>query len=156
MSQFNKICLFAGLMAFAFFLSFLKYDFAQASEGHDEVELAEYMGYLQRFSQKLGFSIQGKNLKLSEFYLHEIEEILDEVKEVETYDGVPIAKNVAVHILPKVEILEKTVKKSDWVESKKSYESFIAGCNSCHVATKHEFIKILPSSGVPPFNQKFD
>ena len=121
----------------------------------EEVELAGYMGELQRFSQKLGFAIHGKNQKLSDFYLHEIEEVLGELKEIKEHEGMPIADSVQVIMTPLVSELSQYIHASNWKKSSKSYLEVIEGCNRCHSATEHEFIKILPSRGKSPFNQDF-
>lgn len=123
---------------------------------HEEVELAPYMGSLQRFSQKLGYAAEAKNEELVEFYLHEIEETLDELEAtVPEHEGLPIAKPIRVIMFPLIEALEEAAHNSDWKKASTGYKDLIDGCNRCHAATEHEFIKITPASGGSPYNQKF-
>ncbi len=124
---------------------------------HEEehVELAKIMGEMQRHSMKLGYAIQGENQKLADFYLHEIEETLDEIKAVKEHDGLPIGATAGTIMDPAIEPLEAAVDAGDWPASRAAYRGLIEACNNCHTATEHEYIVIIPAEGTPPFNQKF-
>ena len=54
-----------------------------ASLADEAIELVEYMTRLQYFSHKVGLSIQAKNEPLARFYLHELEEIIEKLKEAD-------------------------------------------------------------------------
>ena len=64
-----------------------------AAQEEEEVEVADYMFKLQWFSNKLYFAGKGNNPELVEFYLHEMEEAMEELSESEVVkNGVPIHK----------------------------------------------------------------
>ena len=60
-------------------------------EKHEGVELFinENVSY---FTQKLGLAIQVNNTKLADFYVHEVEEGLEEIYAVSRYDNLPIGE----------------------------------------------------------------
>ena len=75
-------------------------------------------------------------------------------KKFPSYDSYQIAALVKAMMDPATPGLESALKKADWVGSTNAYSSLIAACNTCHVAVKKEFVKILvPTSN--PFNQSF-
>lgn len=119
-------------------------------------ELATYMDRLQRFSQKLGYAVEGRNAPLADFYLHEIEETLDEIAAfVPEHDGFDIPDLLEVFARPEADRLETAVAEQDWDAAWRGYELLIHSCNTCHAATDHDFIIITPATGDPPFNQLF-
>ena len=118
-------------------------------------ELAVYMAHLQRHSHKLGLAIQAKNRPLAEFYTTELAESFELVqKKFPTYDGYQIAALSKAMIDPATPALVKAVTAGDWPAASIAYDKYVAACNSCHVATKHEFIKVTAPTG-NPFNQSF-
>lgn len=125
------------------------------AHGEEEVELAVVMGEIQRHSAKLGYAIQGENRELARFYLEETGEALESVRELESWEGMPIAHPLGVILDPLLPPLERAVDASDWATAGQAYEALIDGCNRCHTATKHGFIVILPAQGDPPYNQRF-
>lgn len=124
-------------------------------EVEDDVELATIMGEMQRHSMKLGYAINAQNQRLAEFYLHEVEETLEEIKAVREHDGLPIGHIAGVIVNPALPPLDNAIEAGDWTAANKAYQGLIEACNNCHTATQHEFIVILPATGTPPFNQKF-
>ena len=128
---------------------------AVISCGSKDHELLENMGDMRRHTAKLGYSIQAKNGPLAEFYLEEVLEIMEELREIEAYEGIPVAKSVRTILDPTVPALESALAASNWEEAEATYETFLNGCNRCHAALEHEFIFIVPVKGTPPFNQDF-
>ena len=121
-------------------------------------ELAHYMSWLQRYAQKAGYAIQGKNKRLAYFYVHELEETLEDVmKHFASHDGKPIGALAKTMLLPTLEPLEKSLKapKVSWKKAWTQYKAVIGSCNACHTTTGYGFVKITPSSGKAPFNQVF-
>ena len=118
-------------------------------------ELAPYMATQQHYAHKLGLAIQSKNKPLAEFYLEELEEGFEVIeKKFPTYDNYPIASLVKSVFDPAKPALEKTLAAPDWPAASMAYSNLLNACNTCHSATKHEFVKIVvPASN--PFNQSF-
>jgi mono/diheme cytochrome c family protein len=124
--------------------------------GHGEdVELATYMGELHRFSQKLGYAIEGRNGPLAGFYVHEVEEVIEQLARVKEHDGLPIGQMTQTMAVPLIEPLDRAIQVGDWPAATGHYLGLIQSCNTCHIATQHAFIEILPASGPAPFNQRF-
>lgn len=120
-----------------------------------EVELARPMTELHRFTTKLGYSIAAENGPLAGFYLDEVDEVLAEVGEIESYEGMPIARTAAVIVDPLRADLRRELEAERWPEAEEAYRALVVGCNRCHAATGHEFLVILPAEGEPPFAQRF-
>lgn len=118
-------------------------------------ELAPYMNQLQRHAHKLGLSIQAKNKPAADFYLTELSETFELVqKKFPSYDGFQIAALSKAMIDPAKPALTKALAASDWPTAAIAYDKYVAACNNCHIAVKHEFIKITVPTG-NPFNQSF-
>jgi len=118
-------------------------------------ELAPYMNHLQRHAHKLGLSIQAKNKPAADFYLTELSETFELVqKKFPSYDGYQVAALSKAMIDPAKPALTKALAASDWPTAAIAYDKYVAACNNCHVAVKHEFIKITVPTG-NPFNQSF-
>jgi hypothetical protein len=117
-----------------------------------EVELVHSMTLMHIYMNKLYFAGKEKNKKLVRFYLHEIEEIMEEIAEGQvTEDGYNISEMMQSFGLNQVEIFEEANKEDITFESfEENYKRFIQNsCNNCHLSTKHEYIKItLPTSPV--------
>jgi hypothetical protein len=125
-------------------------------EREAEVELAPLMSSLQLFSQKLGYSIKAENASLARFYLHELHEIVEEiVARVPEHDGHAVAKLAKATVHVSLEALGRSLEEGTWKQRWSAYEHTVASCNTCHAATAHGFIHILPAEGKPPFNQRF-
>ncbi|MFN2239175.1 MAG: hypothetical protein ABR524_07270 [Thermoanaerobaculia bacterium] len=122
---------------------------------HTEPALAALMGELQRHTMKLGYAIEGENPELAEFYLHEIEEVLESLEGIEEYDGMLVADNARTIMRPLLPPLRAGIAGNDTSAISRSYQSMLDGCNRCHTATDHEFIVITRPAGPPPFNQDF-
>jgi hypothetical protein len=120
----------------------------------EAVDLASYMTRLQYFSHKTGLSIQAKNESLSRFYLHELEKVIEKLRQVEGYEGYPIG-GLSQNILePAFEKLEKSVEAKKFDQADMDYESMLNACNNCHKSTEHSYIKIEKRLD-NPFMQSF-
>jgi hypothetical protein len=118
-------------------------------------ELSTYMSHLQRHAHKLGLSIQAKNKPLADFYFTELGETLEIIqKKFPQYEGLQIAALSKAMIDPAKPALSKSLAAGDWSTAPGSYDKLLAACNNCHVAVKHEFIKVVVPTG-NPFNQSF-
>lgn len=120
----------------------------------EAIKLVEYMMRLQYFSHKAGLSIQAKNEPLTRFYLHELEEIIEKLKEVKDYDGYPISALAQQILEPAFEKLEKSVEAKQLTRAQADYEEMLHACNTCHKATAHGYIKIEKRFD-NPFTQSF-
>ena len=125
-----------------------------ASLADEAIELVDYMMRLQYFSHKTGLSIQANNEPLTRFYLHELEEVIEKLKEVKVYDGYPIGTLAQQILEPAFEKLEKSVEAKPLTRAQADYEAMLHACNNCHKSTAHGFIKIEKRFD-NPFMQSF-
>lgn len=113
---------------------------AVASEG--ELDFVSYMTRIQYFAHKLGLALDAGNIRLADFYLHEVEEIVEALEEVEDFKGVPVAKLVDNTLEPAVERMEKAVDEGDRSAIDAAYEGLLGSCNNCHDAAEYGFIHV--------------
>ncbi|MCW1925670.1 hypothetical protein OKA05_24140 [Luteolibacter arcticus] len=122
------------------------------------VELAPFMGELQRLTHKLALSADAGNSELARFYLYEsLEQFKSIQEEVPEYRGQPVALLIDRMAKPAYDALEKASSKEGATaeDLRQPLNGVIAACNQCHVATQHGFIKITAGTGTNPFNQDF-
>jgi hypothetical protein len=120
-----------------------------------EEGLVDYMTALQYFSHKAGLAIRGGNLELADFYMHEIEETLEGVGEIESYDGHPVGALSKMMAVP-VESVGGGLDAGSTEAAMEAYQTMLNTCNVCHAATAHGFIKIVDRSMENPYMQAFD
>ncbi len=122
----------------------------QVSAPAPEIELAVLMGRMQLYMNKLYFAGIHNNEPLRDFYIHELEEIMEDIRDGEvTHDGVDISTNIKLFGLDQLEVFEKAIENNE--DFKASYNIFVQACNSCHMASKYPFIIIKE-----PTNPVFD
>lgn len=119
-----------------------------------EVELAKKMADLQYFGHKAGLAIDNKNKDLASFYAHELEETVENVAKIETYDGYPVGKLTTAMLMPALDKFESALKAGDWKKTSTSFDQLLRTCNDCHTATEHGFINIERRKD-NPFMQSF-
>lgn len=120
----------------------------------EEYELAMAMGHLQRFADKLYFAGSAKNWKLSDFYAHELEEVMEEIIEHKIIeDDKDVSDLVERMALPSLADVEAAIDMEDAAGFKSAYSGLVTSCNSCHATMEHEFIRIqVPTS--PSFSNQ--
>lgn len=127
-----------------------------SQSAEEEVEgFVDLMAALQYFSHKVGLSIRGENLELADFYMHEIEETLAAISEVESYDGHPVGE-LSKMMGPVVEDVGGGLDAGDPQAAMDAYQRMIDTCNTCHAVTNFGYIKIVDRSTENPFMQAFD
>ena len=120
-----------------------------------EPELAGYMADLQHHTHKLNLSIEAENTELAAFYLHEVEEVAEQVVRLfPQHDGAAVAAMVRSLLLPRIGALRATIDGARWDEARMGVVDLVAGCNACHAAAGHGFIRVEVTDA-NPFNQSF-
>ncbi|WP_448519745.1 hypothetical protein [Rhodoflexus sp.] len=130
---------------------------------HATLEKTQYIPHLgwamvqvQVYHAKLYFAGAAKNWDLAAYYVHELEEALEDVEKYHPeHEGVKIAELIRAIALPHVEKVEKTVEQKDAVAFSAAFSKLTASCNQCHQATGKAIIRIKtpPNAGLP--NQDF-
>jgi signal transduction protein with GAF and PtsI domain len=137
-------------------LSEKNYIQSSSQETNEKIEVAEYMGKLQTYVTKLYFSGINNNIALTEFYLHETEEVMEELVDANAMDeGLNISKLMDTYGESLVESIQKQIKKEGLVNFNNHYTNLINSCNACHIQSGHEFIKIIQPQNNPFVNQDF-
>lgn len=128
----------------------------EASHRGEGEDLLPHMANLQRFSHKLGLSLEAQNGKLAVFYAGEMKETVETIeKNIPEYDGNPVGLLVPTMLKLPLDRLKEASEKGDMTGARSAYSILIQSCNQCHMTTKHEFIKIMEGWGNNPFNQDF-
>ena len=118
-------------------------------------ELAYYMADLQHFTHKLDLSVLAENPELAEFYLHEVGEVAEQVEAAfPEHDGAPVAELVRSLLRPRIHALEAPIGDARWDDARAALTDLVAGCNACHAAAGHGFIRVEVTAA-NPFNQYF-
>jgi hypothetical protein len=112
-----------------------------------QFEVAVAMGRIQQYTHKLWWAGQGGNVPLVQFYLHEIEEAMEEVAEAGVVDeDVEVSAQMLQYGPPIVEAFADKVRTSGLTDFAQQYDVLMSTCNSCHMATKHPYLRVqVPS-----------
>ena len=129
--------------------------FLPARAAEDVPGFVDNMIAMQYFMHKAGLSIRADNLELADFYLHEIEEILEVVGEVETYGEMPVGELSTAMLGPAFHGLEEAVDSGDSGAALAAFATVINSCNACHTATNFGYIKIADRSTENVYMQDF-
>lgn len=123
---------------------------------HGHEELAEYMMRLQWYANKLYFAGEAGNQPLADFYLHEIEEVMEEVVKAGIVDeGVQVSEHMKAYGLSYAEDFLDELRAEGLGNFGERYSGLIANCNSCHTVTEHSYIKIITPTTPVVSNQDF-
>jgi hypothetical protein len=118
-------------------------------------ELVELMGALQTHTHKLQLSLDHGNQPLAAFYVHEVEELVEAVGEVDEYDGYPVGQLATSMLTPVIGRLESALENGNLEAANRELDALVNACNACHVATNHAFIVIARNSA-NPYLQSFE
>ncbi len=122
-----------------------------------EYPIIETMGFYQRFSHKLWLAGKNENWELAKFYVHELEEVTEELVRSNVIDEDKNLSNLAEAMFQdKVEKMEDAVRLKDQVIFREYYDLLISGCNLCHQATNHPYLKMKVPEDNDKFNQNFE
>lgn len=155
-------CLALGISMFAFFRSStpVSASVTAADSTEMEPEELEVAILMQRFQwnvNKLYFAGMAGNKPLAGFYLHELEESMEELAEHPIEEnGQRLDDLVRAWGLAPLEKLEESLEKTDPAGFKLAYSDFIQNCNGCHLSSGHPYLRIvLPTTPVMD-NQDFN
>jgi hypothetical protein len=120
-----------------------QHELAGVTDRGDDFELAQPMGQMQKYMDKLHFAGLEGNWQLAGFYLHELEEQAEKIVEADVGEGVvDVSKLTQQLLVSQIEQLESLVEAGDSVQYKSGYLELVDRCNSCHQASNHGFIMI--------------
>lgn len=117
--------------------------------------LGDFMGSIQHHHNKLWFAGLNENWELASFEIHELEELFEDIMEI-----YPDRKETQVlsMIEPPLETVEAAIEEQNTEKFKAEFTILTNTCNSCHVTTGFDFIKIkipdLPAFSNQDFTRK--
>lgn len=101
------------------------------------------MGHMQRYHQKLWASAAAGNAELAAFYLHELEEVMEEVAEGQVVDdGVDISTPMKAFGLGTLAMLEAKLKEEGVTALHGALPQLVNACNGCHSQCGYPFVRI--------------
>ncbi len=125
-------------------------------EEHEEIEVAVFMGRIQHFHQKWWLAGKAGNAPLAKFYLHEMEEAMEEIADANIIeDGVDLSEQMRTYGLTTVDHLSETLEKQGVTMMHAEAEMLANTCTSCHMVTKHPYIRIKVPADVSFPDQDF-
>lgn len=116
--------------------------------------LLTLMHNMQYYGHKLGLSIDAGNATLMGFYVHEVEEVIEAVSEIESYDGIAIPTLLDSTLKPKFEALEAAIEVGEQTRIDAAYNGLIEGCNGCHSSSGRPYI-VIERNRENPYPQRF-
>lgn len=116
---------------------------AAASPAEPTVELADLMRALALRMSNLWYARAAGDMALFDYEVREIEEIQEELKAAGlTEAGRDVDAEVERLVLKPLPALRESLAGGDQEAYEKRYLRIVAGCNECHQATAHPFIRI--------------
>ncbi len=126
------------------------------ADSPSDLELDPLMLRMQIHTEKLYYAGKAENWELTGFYLHEVDENIEDLEAAQIIEeGVDVGKRARDLIGPRVEALEEAVKNQSRSAFISGYGTLIDGCNQCHGATEHGFIHIEVPKGPTRYSQRF-
>ena len=98
--------------------------------------LGEFMNGIQAHHAKLWYAWENKNWKLAEF---EVEEILELVEDIQKYKADRKETKLMNMVNPSLDKVKLAIDNKNLISFKSSFTELTNTCNSCHLATEHEF-----------------
>ena len=122
----------------------------------DHIELVELMESLQIYTHKIHLSLEAGNSRLAGFYSHEMEEVVETLKDIDEYDSPPVGKLVEDRLEPAFKAFRNSLRgKKGGSSTDLAFDALLQACNGCHEATNHEFIVVVKNPH-NPYMQSFD
>ncbi len=128
----------------------------QVAHDEGEYEVALVMAHFQRHFNKLWFAGINSNWELAGFYIHELEESMEELESENVMDeGINLSEMVKLMGISQLEKLEEAVEAKSSERFEADYVQLMNACNGCHAASSHAFIKIIRPTTPALDNQLF-
>ena len=116
--------------------------------------LLTLMHNMQYYGHKLGLAIDAGNRDLQGFYIHEVEEVIEAVSKIESYDGIAIPTLLSSTLKPAFEALEAAIEVGDQDKISARYDDLLDGCNGCHKGAHRPYL-VIERNHDNPYPQSF-
>ncbi len=122
-----------------------------------DYELAVGMSRMQLWMDKLYFSGTAENWPLADFYLHEMEETMEEMMAANLVENdQPLSPLMEALLSPEIEQLEEVVDNANGEAFLRHYDLLVNACNVCHANTGYGYIQIQRPERPAFSNQRFE
>jgi hypothetical protein len=122
-----------------------------------EIELAVLMLRFQTHASKLWFSGAANNWPLAGFYVKELGETYNEIREGKVeHDGHDISAIIQEVLEPDLKRVRAAVVSGDRAGFEVAYDAMLGQCNACHARTGHPYIQLQRPAAPDYTNQRFD
>jgi hypothetical protein len=113
-----------------------------------ELEVAVYMDRLHRFSNKLYFAAASGHQETVDFYIHEMEEVMEELAEAGVEeDGFDISDNIQLFGIEGLKEFRESFASKGPEAVKEYHQALIVRCNACHQASGHGYLRMISPTG---------
>lgn len=128
-----------------------------ADSAAGDYELAIGMNHLQVWTDKLYFSGVAENWELADFYLHEIEETVEDMMKANLVkNDQPLTPLLEALLVPEIEQLENVVDDANGETFLRHYDLLVNACNVCHANTGYGYIQMQRPERPAFSNQRFE
>lgn len=128
---------------------------ASESGSNSELQVTYLMGHLSTYTNKAGWATQAENGPLATFYLDKIDQVMAELTGVDRWEGIPLGSMAKATMSGSLQALRSSVAGGDWTAARETYRGMTLACNSCHAATRREYVVVTPVSAPEPPGQRF-
>lgn len=108
-----------------------------------EPDTVDTMRAMQYFLHKLSLSVNAENAKLVDFYAHELEESIEDARQIGSYHGHPIGELTGAMLEPAFEAFEASLASGGVTAVGVQMDQLMEACNACHRATGYDYIHIV-------------
>lgn len=119
------------------------------------LEVTYLMGHLGNYTNKVGWATAAQNPALAGFYLDKMDQVLAEMLKIERWEGIPIGGMAQATMGNSLKALRSKIDEGDWAGAGETYRGMTLACNSCHAATRREYVVIEPVGETPAPGQRF-
>jgi hypothetical protein len=119
--------------------------------------LGDFMtAYVQPHHIKLWLAGSVGNWRLAAYEADELGETFDDISSYQAvWKSIPVARLVKAMIEPALKNVAAAITGKNATNFKSAYANLTAACNSCHLATQHEFVEIKVPTTDPFSDQNF-
>jgi len=118
--------------------------------------LGEFMAATQVRHAKLWFAGKARNWPLAKFELHEIKEGFEDATKLHpTLKDQPLATMISSNLGAPLADLARAIAAKNKRRFARAFDRLTAGCNACHTAASHAYIRIQRPFAPPVPNQNF-
>ncbi len=127
---------------------------APLGSAEESLDLVAVMADMQRFAHKIQLSLDAENLRLADFYAHELEAAVARASSIDSYGDYPVGRLSASTLKPLMLQLGTAIDSGELPRANTAFDQLLSGCNSCHQLTEHGYIH-LQRNAVNPYLQSF-